>query len=244
MMDWLSGLALLTVTDWLVLIVAGIIAGWSQLYLKNAFKVYGKERPQGSGTFDFVKRGLTGKEIAKTILQSNGISDVSVGRTSGDWTDHYDPAKKEVNLSSKVYNKDSIAAVSVAAHEVGHALQHHLGYTPLRLRHGLIPLANLGSNLAIPIFLIGFLFSWNMFMNIGIWAFAGALLFQVVTLPVEYNASGRAIKLLRASNMFSGDDIKKAKKVLNAAALTYVAAMSITLLHLLRLIVLRNSRNS
>lgn len=242
-MNFLSGLALLTFSDWIIMIVAGVIVGYSQWKIRSVYKKYSKEIPQGKRWSDPIK-ALTGKAIAIEILESNGINDVKVGKVKGELTDHYDPVKKEINLSKDIYKSESIAALSIAAHEAGHALQHHVSYFPLRLRHGLLPIANIGSNLAIPLFFIGFIFSWNFFMDAGIWFFIGALLFQMVTLPVEFNASSRALRLLKKSNLFSGTDLRKAKEVLNAAAFTYVAAMSITLLHLIRLIVLRNSRNS
>ncbi len=190
-------------------------------------------------------RGITGAEAAQQVLNGAGIYDVRIEHISGNLTDHYDPRSKVLRLSDSVYGHTSVAAIGVAAHECGHAIQHARGYAPLKFRSSLVPVANFGAKLAWPLILIGLLLnsqsSWFL-VQAGIIAFSAAVLFQIVTLPVEYNASGRAIRILADSGMLYGNEIGAAKKVLNAAALTYVAAAASSILQLLRLILLTGGR--
>lgn len=190
-------------------------------------------------------RGLTGAEAAERVLHSAGIYDVRIEHVSGKLTDHYDPRSKVLRLSDAVYGKTSVAAVGVAAHECGHAIQHANGYGPLTLRSTLVPIANFGSKIAWPLILIGLLLSSEtsiLLLNAGIIAFSLAVLFQLVTLPVEFNASNRAIRAIADTGMMQGEEIKSAKKVLSAAAMTYVASAATAILQLLRIIILTGGR--
>jgi len=186
--------------------------------------------------------GLTGAQIATSILRENGIHDVEIEETSGTLSDHYDPRSRTVRLSNTNYRGSSIASLSVAAHEVGHAIQHQSDYYPLSIRHSILPFANLGSTLAMPLFFIGFFFQFPTLIDVGIFFFIGAVLFQVVTLPVEFNASSRALLQLEKGGYLDSSEISQAKKVLNAAALTYIAAAAVSVFHLIRLLILRNAR--
>lgn len=189
--------------------------------------------------------GMTGREAAEQILHRAGIYDVRIEHVSGNLTDHYDPRNKVLRLSDATYNQASVAAVGVAAHECGHAIQHQTGYAPLKIRSALVPAANFGSTIAWPLILIGLLFnsqSSMLFINIGILAFSLAVLFQIVTLPVEFNASGRAIKILGESGMLYPEEVGSTRKVLRAAALTYVAGAASSVLQLLRIILLTGGR--
>ena len=182
--------------------------------------------------------GLTGAQTAQRILRSAGIYDVTVRHVSGKLTDHYDPRSKTVNLSDAVYGRASLAAVGVAAHECGHAIQDARGYVPLKVRGAIVPVANLGSQLFWPLFLLGLIFSMEPLVNLGILLFLFALVFQIVTLPVEFNASARAIRMLDSTAILSPSEVPGAKKVLRAAAMIYVAAVIGSLLQLLRLLIL------
>ena len=187
--------------------------------------------------------GMTGREAAEQVLHRAGIYDVRVEHISGNLTDHYDPRSKVLRLSDATYNSTSVAAVGVAAHECGHAVQHATGYVPLKLRSSLVPAANFGSSIAWP--LIRLLINGQssaLFLNLGILAFSLAVLFQIVTLPVEFNASSRALHLLSGNGMLYEDEVRSVRKVLTAAALTYVAGAASAILQLLRIIVLSNSR--
>ena len=190
-------------------------------------------------------RGMTGAQAAEQVLHGAGIYDVRIEHVRGNLTDHYDPRNKVLRLSDSVYGQTSVAAVGVAAHECGHAIQHAKGYAPLRFRNVLVPVANFGAKIAWPLILIGLLInsesSW-LLMQAGIIAFSLAVLFQVVTLPVEFNASSRAIRVLADRGIMFGDEIVAAKKVLSAAALTYVAGAASSILQLLRLIILTGGR--
>lgn len=190
-------------------------------------------------------RGMTASEVAERILKSAGISDVRIERIEGELTDHYDPKNKVVRLSEGVYYSTSVAAIGVAAHECGHVLQHYNGYLPIRVRNAIVPVVNFGSNLSWPLILLGVLFGLTKLVDIGIILFTLVLLFQIVTLPVEFNASKRAIGVIRDTGILYGDEITGAKKVLNAAALTYVAGVIATALQVLRLFLLfgRRRRN-
>lgn len=188
--------------------------------------------------------GMTGAQAATRILNNAGINDVSIEQVGGSLTDHYDPRNKVLRLSESTYNSASVAAIGVAAHECGHAVQHQVGYGPLSLRSTLVPAANIGSKLGIPIILIGVLLSWNNVMiQIGIWVFALAVLFQLVTLPVEFNASKRALQMVGDYGILTQEETVGCKKVLSAAALTYVAAAASSVLQLLRLVLLFGNRN-
>lgn len=188
---------------------------------------------------------ISGAEVANSILRTSGASHVKIEKTPGRLSDHYDPRKQVLRLSEGVYGSESLAALGIAAHESGHALQHHSGYAPLRFRNTIYPIASFGSTLAFPIFLAGFLFSRrgpNILMDIGIFLFAGAVVFSVLTLPVEFNASSRALALLREGRYLGEQELIGARKVLSAAALTYVASTAMAAIQLLRLFLLRGSR--
>lgn len=188
--------------------------------------------------------GMTGAQAAQRILYQAGIRDVQIEHVSGNLTDHYDPAAKVVRLSDATYQSSSVAAIGVAAHECGHVLQHHEGYAPLKLRTTLVPAANIGSKLGIPLILLGILLGANAtLVNIGIWVFCLAVLFQIVTLPVEFNASKRAVQVLDRQGILGGEELKQCRQVLGAAALTYVAAAAASVLQLLRLVILFGGRN-
>ena len=185
--------------------------------------------------------GMTGAEAAKRLLNSQGIYDVTVRRVPGKLTDHYDPRNKTVNLSESVYGSTSIAAIGVAAHECGHAMQDAGGYVPLRVRGALVPVANFGAQISWPLILIGILFSSgssSMLITLGILMFSLSVLFQLVTLPVEFNASSRAVNLLDRTGILAGQEVGQTRQVLSAAALTYVAAAAASILQLLRLLYL------
>ncbi|MDF2473713.1 MAG: putative peptidase rane zinc metallopeptidase, partial [Anaerocolumna sp.] len=188
--------------------------------------------------------GLTGAEAAERILHSAGIYDVSVQQIAGDLTDHYDPRSKVLRLSETVYGRTSVAAIGVAAHECGHAIQHSNGYVPLKLRSAIVPVASFGSNIAWPVIILGVIMGNSMtLINLGIILFSFAVLFQLVTLPVEFNASSRAIRILDESGILYSEEISHTKRVLGAAALTYVAAAAASILQLLRLVILFGGRN-
>ena len=189
--------------------------------------------------------GMTGREAAERLLHANGIYDVTVQRVAGNLTDHYDPRNKTLNLSDSTYASTSVAAIGVAAHECGHAVQHANGYAPLKIRGSLVPVANFGSTLAWPLILIGFLIQGNasvLLINLGILLFSAAVLFQIVTLPVEFNASSRALKALEKNGILYTEEVADTRKVLRAAALTYVASAASAILQLLRLILISGGR--
>ena len=189
--------------------------------------------------------GMTGKEAAEKILRANGIYDVQVRHISGNLTDHYDPRNKTLGLSDSTYGSASVAAIGVAAHECGHAVQHATGYMPLQLRGALVPVANFGSAIAWPLILIGLMISSRsaiLFIDLGILLFSAAVLFQIVTLPVEINASSRAVKVLEKTGMLYPEEVKQTKAVLSAAALTYVAGAASAVLQLLRLLIIGGRR--
>ena len=219
-------------TYWL-LIPGLLLALYAQFKISSTFARW-KKVPS--------RTGLTGAQVARRILDENGCRDVRIEPVSGSLTDHYDPKDGVLRLSSEVYGSDSVAALGVAAHEAGHAIQDATDYGPMRIRATLVPVANIGSSAAIPLFMLGLIFSWEPLLKIGILCFSLAVLFYVVTLPVEFNASGRAVALL-ASGYLPEDEVQGVKKVLSAAALTYVAAALQAILQLLRLVLLANSRN-
>ena len=188
------------------------------------------------------QRGLRAEQVAEMILRSAGITDVSIRRVSGDLTDHYDPSKKVVNLSDSVYGSTSVSAVGVAAHECGHVIQHARGYVPLTIRTALVPIVNFASRLSMPLILIGLILGYVGLAKIGVVLFCGVLIFQLVMLPVEFDASARAMRVLDSLGILYGEEIKGARKVLTAAALTYVAAVVSTALQVFRLVLLINNR--
>lgn len=191
--------------------------------------------------------GMTGRDAAEQILHREGLYDVRIEHISGNLTDHYDPRTKVVRLSDATYNSTSVAALGVAAHECGHAVQHATGYVPLKIRGSLVPVANFGSSIAWPLIILGLFFNGRssaMFINFGILAFSLAVLFQIVTLPVEFNASNRALKILGNSGMLYESEVKDTRKVLTAAALTYVAGAASAILQLLRILLLTNNRRN
>jgi len=221
----------------LMVVPALIFALWAQSRVQSTYQKYSRIR---------AANGLTGREMARSIMNRNGVTDVAVEEVQGVLSDHYDPRAKVVRLSSLNFRESSLAAIAVGAHEVGHVLQHAQGYFPLAIRSAVAPVANIGSMMAFPLFMIGFIFhnpSISWLMDLGILFFTGAVLFQVVTLPVEFNASKRALAQLSDSGALAPDEVAGAKKVLDAAALTYVAAAAMAALQLVRLLVLRNSRN-
>ena len=191
-------------------------------------------------------KGQTGAQVAAQLLAASGITDVKIQPTQGRLTDHYDPRDKTVRLSEAVYNQRSLAAIGVAAHEVGHAIQHNTDYMPLEMRSRLFPIVNIGSNLSMPLLMIGLFMGYsgfgNWMLNAGILLFSFVVLFQIVTLPVEFNASGRAIALLKEQNILTGEEAVPAKQVLDAAALTYVASAVMALLNLLRFLMIARGR--
>lgn len=220
----------------LLVLIGVLLSLWAQGRVTSTFGKYSRVRS---------RTGMTGAEAARRLLNSQGIYDVTVRPVAGNLTDHYDPRTKVVNLSDSVYNATSVAAIGVAAHECGHAMQHNEGYAPLRFRSALVPIANFGSQISWPLILIGVIVGGlgSPLVQIGILLFTLAVLFQLVTLPVEFNASSRAVKLLDSQGILAGDEVSGTRKVLGAAALTYVAAAATSILQLLRLIILFGGRN-
>ena len=208
----------------------------AQIYVNNSYNKY---------KYQSLKRKITGAEIARIILDKNGLNNIQIKEVSGNLTDHYDPTKKVVSLSSDIYNGDTIAAASVAAHECGHAIQHKVEYTFLRIRNSIIPFVNFSTKIGYIIVMIGIIFSYYKIAIIGLILLLGMLLFQLITLPVEFNASSRAKKQLIELNLIDNNELKDSNTMLNAAALTYVAAVLTTLLQILRLalIVFGNRRD-
>lgn len=215
-------------TYFLVLIgaVISMIASWN---VKRTFNKF-------SRTANL--RGLTAESVAASILRLSGITDVRIERIRGDLTDHYSPTEKVLRLSDSVYGKTSVAALGVAAHECGHAIQHHTRYAPLKLRSLSVPVANIGSTLSWPLILLGILLNRIGLAQAGVFLFTFVVLFQLITLPVEFNASRRAMAVLENANLLQGDELSGARKVLSAAAMTYVAALASSILQLLRLVLL------
>ena len=218
----------------LLLVPVIILAIWAQAKVKGNYKKYLQVKSSV---------GMTGSEVARTILDRNGLTDVKVTTIEGFLSDNYDPRVLEVHLSKEVYYGDSVSSVAIAAHESGHALQHAFKYSPLAMRANILPLASISSWMAFPLFFAGLIFSMSPLMDIGIVLFAAALAFHLVTLPVEYNASQRAFEQLSDRIIIYPDEMKGVRKVLNAAAMTYVAATLMALVNLIRLILIRNSRN-
>ena len=220
--------------DWtyILVVVGAVICIAASARVKNVFARYSRVRSHS---------GMTGREAAEQILHRNGIYEVQVTHIAGNLTDHYNPGNKTLGLSDTVYNSTSVAAIGVAAHECGHAVQHARGYVPLSIRGALVPVANIGSMAAWPLIVIGLFMNGQtalFLINLGIFLFSAAVLFQIVTLPVEFNASNRAVKVLESSGMLYPDEVGSVKKVLGAAALTYVASAASMILQLLRLMII------
>lgn len=218
-----------------ILVIIGVVLSlWASARVNRTYEKYSKE---------YSLTGMTGAQAAQRILSMAGIYDVTIRHVAGNLTDHYDPRNKTLNLSDSVYGSTSVAAVGVAAHECGHAIQHDRGYVPLKLRSAIAPAASLGANISWPIILVGLLFGGsNLLIQIGILMFSLAVAFQLITLPVEFNASGRAMNMLEETGILYREELPKTKKVLNAAALTYVAAAASSILQLLRLVLLFGNR--
>lgn len=221
---------------YILVVIGAIICMIASAKVKTTFNKYSQYRSYS---------GMNGAQVAQRVLEAAGIYDVTVRHVSGNLTDHYDPSTKTVNLSDPVYNSYSVAALGVAAHECGHAIQHAKNYAPLSLRSALVPVANFGSMLAWPLILIGLFIngrSSTLMIDLGIVLFSAAVLFQLVTLPVEFDASRRALVMLRTQNILSDDELKNTRKVLKSAAFTYVASAAAAILQLLRIILLVGGR--
>lgn len=217
------------------LVLLGVLLSlWASSRVNSTYAKYSKERSLS---------GMTGAQAAQRILSMAGIYDVTIQHVAGNLTDHYDPRNKTLNLSDSVYGSASVAAVGVAAHECGHAIQHDRGYAPLKMRSALAPAANIGANISWPLILVGLLLGGSqLLIEIGILMFSLAVAFQLITLPVEFNASQRAMNMLEETGVLYTDELPKTRKVLNAAALTYVAAAASSILQLLRLVLLFGNR--
>ena len=221
---------------YILVVIGAVICMIASARVKGTFNKYSQLRSMS---------GMNGAQVAQRVLQAAGIYDVQVRHVSGSLTDHYDPRTKTVNLSDPVYNATSVAALGVAAHECGHAIQHAKNYAPLSIRSAFVPIANFGSMLAWPVILIGLLFntrSSGLIIDIGILLFSAAVLFQLVTLPVEFDASRRALVMLRTQGILADDELKYTRRVLKSAALTYVASAAAAILQLLRIILITNGR--
>lgn len=225
--------------DWtyILVLIGAVLSMWASFRVNSTYSKFAKVRSSA---------GMTGAQTAECILRNQGINDVRIEHIRGNLTDHYDPTRKVIRLSDSVYNSTSVAAIGVAAHECGHVIQHHTDYAPLKIRTSLVPAANIGSRLGIPIIFLGLILGSNAtLIQIGIWVFALAVLFQVVTLPVEFDASRRALACIERYGIVNVEERRKSAKVLRAAAFTYVAAAMTAILQLLRLILLfgGNRRN-
>lgn len=223
-------------TYFIFIIPALIISFWAQLNVKRTFDKYSRKRST---------RGLTGADAASKVLNYNEVFDVEIRPVAGDLTDNFNPSDNSINLSRPVYGEDSIAAIGVAAHEAGHAVQYAKHYAPLKMRSALVPVSRIGSTIAFPLIFIGLMLplQYNFIVNIGIAAFSLAVIFQLITLPVELDASRRALKTLEQSGTLYEEELQGAKKVLTAAALTYLAATFASILSLLRILLIANGRN-
>lgn len=224
-------------STYILVIIGAIISAIASWNVNQSFRKFSK--------FANGKK-LPAQDVAAIILHGAGIYDVRIERIRGSLTDHYSPKEKVLRLSDSVYNSTSVAAIGVAAHECGHAIQHHVGYFPLKLRSASVPIANIGSKLSWPIVFLGLILGYTGLAQVGVFLFTFVVFFQLITLPVEFNASSRALKVLEAKKILIGGELKGASKVLKAAALTYVASMFSTILQLLRLILLtrRNDRRN
>ena len=222
--------------DYLYLILvlpALLFSMWAQYKVTSSFGKYSKQRTQN---------GLTGAAAAREVLQRAGVSGVRIERISGNLTDHFDPRENVIRLSDSVHDVSSVAAVGVAAHEAGHAIQYAEHYYPMKVRALIIPVTNLGSKLAVPLIIIGLLLEFSGLINLGILLFGTIVMFQLVTLPVEFNASRRAVNILSDSRLLAANEVPASKKVLTAAALTYVGALAVSLAQLLRFVLIAARR--
>lgn len=217
---------------YIMVLIGAVLCMWASFRVNSTFKKYSSVRSRS---------GLTGAQAAAELLQRNGIYDVQIEHIRGNLTDHYDPRAKVLRLSDATYGSTSVAAIGVAAHECGHAIQHKEEYLPLKIRSAIVPAANFGCRFGIPIILLGVFFG-QFFVQLGIWVFALSVLFQIITLPVEFNASSRAVALLEDYGILDSEENRKCKKVLRAAALTYVAAAASAILQLLRLVLIFGNR--
>ena len=221
-------------STYFLVLIGAVLSLWASSRVNSTYAKYSKERSLS---------GMTGAQAAQRILSMAGIYDVTIQHVAGNLTDHYDPRNKTLNLSDAVYGNASVAAVGVAAHECGHAIQHDRGYAPLKIRSALVPAANIGAQISWPLILLGLLLGGSPFLiEIGILMFSLAVAFQLITLPVEFNASQRAMNMLEETGVLYADELPKTRKVLNAAALTYVAAAASSILQLLRLVLLFGNR--
>jgi hypothetical protein len=214
----------------MLLIPALLLAFWAQSRVKGQYAKYSRV---------YSRSGYTGSDVARRLLDSFGLNDVPIRRIDGNLTDHYDPRNRSLSLSSGVYSNSSIAAIGIAAHEVGHAIQHQKNYVPLALRNAVVPVIGIGSTMAFPLFFIGLLMRGQFLMDLGIVLFLGVIVFHLITLPVEFDASSRALKLLDNTGILDHNEITGARSVLRAAALTYVAAAVMAFAQLARLLLLR-----
>ena len=220
-------------TMWLV--IPGLLLGlWAQFRVKRTFSKFSKVTS---------KCGLTAEQVSKQLLNMSGNSQVSIQTVKGNLTDHYDPRSNTLRLSQSVYGLNSISAIGVAAHECGHAMQQHDGYSLLKLRTAIVPVVNIGSSLYFPIFFLGIVFSWQPLITVGIICFSLTLLFSLITLPVEFDASKRAVAMLEQSGIMDSNEIQGVRSVLNAAAMTYVASTLSSLLQLIRLILISKAHD-
>lgn len=220
--------------SYLVLVVPAILLGlWAQARVQSTYARYSRVR---------AVRGITADQVARRILDANGLRDVSIQRIAGSLTDHYDPRERVVRLSETVYGSPSIAAIGVAAHEVGHAVQHATGYAPLKLRTAIVSVTNIGSTLSMPLILIGILLNSSRLALVGVALFGLVAVFQLVTLPVEFNASHRAMETINEGGLLTEEEARGARQVLSAAALTYVAALLMSVVQLLRYVMLFTGR--
>lgn len=221
---------------WIIILPALILTIWAQANINSAYSKYSRVMN---------RRGMTGYDAARKILDMNGLQNVKIEHIAGRLSDHYDPRTNVVRLSDGVYSSSSVAAIGVAAHEVGHAVQHAVGYAPIKIRNAIVPVVSICSQLAIPLFILGLIFSSSLFVltDVGIILFAAAVVFHLITLPVEINASRRALSTLESTYMLDGEEVSGAKKVLTAAAMTYIASAATALLQLLRLVAIRGRRD-
>lgn len=220
-------------STYILVIFAFLLSMFASFGVKATFAKYAKVRNT---------RGLTGAGAARRILDANGLTNIRIERVSGDLTDHFDPRANVIRLSDSTYDSDSVAAVGVAAHECGHAIQYARNYVPIKIRNAIVPVVNIGNALSMPLFFIGLILGFTNLAYLGVLLFSAVLVFQLITLPVEFNASTRALKIMDTDDLLYGEELKGAKKVLTSAAMTYVAAVAATALQLVRLLAILNNR--
>lgn len=220
---------------YILVLIGALVTSWASMNVSSTFNKYSKVTNS---------RGLTGEQVAAIILKESGITDVRIDRISGSLTDHYSPNEKVLRLSDSVHSSTSVAAIGVAAHECGHAVQHQEGYAPLKLRSASVPLASIGSRISMPLIVLGLVLGYVGLAKIGVILFTFVVAFQLITLPVEFDASKRALTILEDRGILTGEELNNTSKVLKAAALTYVAAVFSSILQLLRLVLITNSRNN